>query len=128
MTRKIKFILLIILIISIIAFLEWKISTGDPNFHYGKDGGIFRTLESILLLGSIFFVVMAKTKRILFLLLGFFVSLISSIVVYLILGFSNIFENLIFHIISCLTFIILFFYFEKLITKKTDKTTTHKLT
>lgn len=125
MTRKIKFILLTILIISVIAFLEWKISTGDPNFYYGKDGGIFRTLESILLLGSIFFVVMAKTKRILFLLLGFFVSLISSTIVYLILGFCNIFENLIFHIISCLTFIILFFYFEKLIIKNATNTNMH---
>ena len=118
MSRKIKFILLIVIILSVIFYLDWKISTGDPNFHSGKDGGLVCTLQSILILGSLFFVVMAKIKRILFFFLGFFVSLISSIFVYLILGFCNVIENLPFHIISCVSFVALFFYFEKLIKKK----------
>lgn len=118
MSRKIKFITLIILIVSVIIYLNWKIST-DLNYHSGKDGGLFCTLESILFLGSLFFVVMAKTKRILFLILGFFGSLISSIIVYLLLGFSNVLDNLPFHLISCLAFVALFFYLEKLFTKTT---------
>ncbi|CAM2990290.1 hypothetical protein FLFR108385_12225 [Flavobacterium frigoris] len=116
MTRKIKFIILIVFIASIVTYLDWKIST-DLDFHSGKDGGLFYTFESILLLGSLFFVVMAKIKRILFIFLGFFGSLFCSIVVYLVLGFSNLIDNLPFHIISCLSFIALFFYLEKLFTK-----------
>ena len=119
MNRKFKFILLILLIIIVITYVEWKISSGDPNFHFGKDGGLFRTLESIVALGAIFFVAMTNTKRIQFLFLGLFTSLISTIIVYLILGFCNIIDNLPFHIISCISFVGLFFYIEKRITNVT---------
>ncbi|KUJ52374.1 hypothetical protein AR685_04955 [Chryseobacterium sp. JAH] len=119
MIRKIKFCILIIVISYTIVYFDYKIAEGDPNFHYGKDGGIILIIESILILGSLFFLVMAKTKRFLFFILGFFTSLIGSILIYLILGFCNIFENSPFHIISCISFIIIFFCFEKLINKNT---------
>ncbi len=117
MGRKIKFIILILLIVIVIAYLEWKISSGDLNFHYGKDGGIFRRLESILIFGPIFFLVMTKKKHILFLFLGFLVSILCSIIIYLLLGFCNVYPDLPFHILTCLTIVILFFYIEKLILK-----------
>ena len=133
MTRRTRFPILIVLITIVIIYIQWNISTGNPNFHYGKDGGIFRMLESILFLGSTFFIVMSNTKRILFLFLGFLISLISSIIVYLLLSgiivylvpdFKSLYENVLFHVISCVLFITLFFYIEKLITKTTTTANT----
>ncbi len=108
MIRKIKFIILIILITIVIAFLEWKISSGDLNFYYGKDDGVLKRFESILIFGSLFFVIMAKKKHIFFLSIGLLVSIICSIIIYLLLGFCNVYPGLPFHIITCLTIIILF--------------------
>jgi hypothetical protein len=122
MNRKIRFLILMILIVSIIIFVQWNISIGNPDFHSGKDGGMFIIFESILVLGTIFFVVMSNTKKILFLFLGFIISLVSTIIIYLVLGFSNFLENVPFHIISCLGFIASFFYIEKLINKNTTNT------
>jgi hypothetical protein len=114
MTIKIKLILLILLITVVIAYQEWRISAYDLKFYHGKDGGIFCRLESILFLGSLFFIVMARTKKILFLFLGFFVSLVSSILLYLAFAYSNLFEtDLVFHVASCFAFIIVFFWIEK---------------
>ena len=118
MSRKIKFIILIILITIVIAFLEWKISSGDLNFYYGKDGGVLKRLESILIFGPLFFVIMANKKHIFFLFIGLLVSIICSIIIYLLLGFCNVYPDLPFHIITCLTIIILFFYIEKQVEKE----------
>ena len=125
MTRKIKLIILISIIASVIALLKWRISAFDLRFYYGKDGGIFRRLESILLLGSIFFMVMPNSRRIIFFIVGFFLSLFSSILLYIALGFLNLFESdLPFHILACLIFIILFFSTEEMIAKTTTTANT----
>lgn len=119
-----RFGLLMILIISVITYVQWNLYKRNPNFYAGKDGGLFCMLESVLFLGAVFFALMATRKQLLFLFLGFFVSLIGTIVVYLILGFSHLYTKLLLHVLSCLAFVTLFFYIEKLMLK--NKATSKK--
>lgn len=126
MIRKKRFIILMIVMTILIIYVQWNISSGNPDFYSGKDGGIIRVLEAILFSGSTFYLVMSNSRRILFLLLGLIVSFFSSVVIYLILAytisyllpdFASVYENAFFHIISCLAIVSLFFPIEKLINK-----------
>ena len=119
MIRKIKFSVLLLIIASVIIYLDYKISTYDMRFYYGKDDGIFVRLESICELSTLFFLVMSKHNRVLNIIIGFFAGLFSSIFTYLVvLGCFHKYLNnndLVFHIISCLVFIKLFFVIEKIL-------------
>ncbi len=123
MPRIIKFFLLVILIGCVIAYLDSRIATGNIVITNPKLGGLLIRLKSILILGSLFFIVMSRTKRLLFLFLGFFISLVSSVLTYLLLTKSNLLDlefELAWHILSCLAFIIFFFLIDLLFGPEKD--------
>jgi hypothetical protein len=112
--NKPKLCALITSIIFIIIYLEFKINT-DLSFHQGKDEGFFIRIESIIILSTIFYFIMAKEKRFLMLLLGFLIGLASVIISYLIclLIVDFRYSGFIFHILSTLIYIRSFFLIEK---------------
>ena len=112
--RRTKLIALIICIFIIIFYLEYRINT-DSNFHYGKDEGFFIRIKTILIFSPIFFLIMAKHKKIIMMLLGLLIGFVSIIISYL---FSALFvefrySGLIFSLLSALIYIVNFFLIEK---------------
>jgi hypothetical protein len=69
----------------IIFFLNYKIKT-DISYHARKDGGYFKRLESVIVLSILFYIVISKRMRILYGLIGFVISIISSFLGLLISG------------------------------------------
>ena len=109
-----KLIALIICIFIVILYLEYRINT-DSNFHYGKDEGFFIRIGAILILSPIFYLLMAKHKKIIMMLLGLLIGIVSIIISYL---FSALFlefrySGLIFSLLSALIYIVTFFWIEK---------------
>ena len=117
---KSKLFVMIIIIAGVIVYIDYNIRSGNPDFYAGKDNGFFKRLESIVLLSTLFFTVMSTDKRILFIITGFFGGIASAIAGYILTGllsFDSPFGN-VFHIISCLLFIGLFYALRKLMSKK----------
>lgn len=82
------------------------------RFYAGKDNGIAKQFESICVLSTIYFLIMSQRKRLLNGLLGLLIGILTGVICYLILAFIGIY-GLLYHIISCLTFIIIFHGIEK---------------
>ena len=116
MNRKILFIIFIVLTTIVIGIIEYGIRTYDMRFYAGKDNGLAKQFESICILSTIYFIIMSKQKRLLYGLFGLLVGIITGVVCYFVLSSLGVF-GLLFHIISCLIFIIIFHGIEKL--KKT---------
>jgi len=119
MNRKISFIIFIVLIAIVIYIIEYGIKTYDMRFYTGKDNGLAKQFESICILSTIYFIIMSKQKRLLNGLFGLLVGIITGVVCYFVLSFLGIF-GLLYHILSCLVFIIVFHGIEKL--KKNNTT------
>lgn len=83
MERKIKLIVLCTISICTVLFLDYKIHT-DISYHAGKDGGYFKRFESIIILTILFFSIMAKRKKLLFMIFGFLNAIIITFSVLLI--------------------------------------------
>jgi hypothetical protein len=100
-------------------FLNHKIET-DITYHSGKDGGYFKRLESIILLSVLFYVLVSRQKRILYGLIGFVVSIISSFAgVYISYSLHQLLNgDTIMHLIAFGISYLSFFRIEKLIEKK----------
>lgn len=119
--RKIKFAVLILIFTCVIVYINAKILSFDMRFYCGKDDGDFARLQSIIVMSTVFFFVMSQSYRFLNLILGFFLALFSSIVCYIASAFLPDFmgnPGVLFHILSCITFILLFFGVEKIQTRK----------
>jgi len=116
MHRKITFILSLLAIIAVIIYFYQRISAYDMRFYTGKDDGAFIILQSICILSAVFYFIMAKTKRWLYLFIGFFAGIVSSIIGYFLAVFISSSTGqlvLLFHILGCATFILSFFMIEK---------------
>jgi Na+/proline symporter len=113
--RKITLIVFLIIASVVIFYLNNRIAVYDMRFYSGKDDGYSVRLESICLLSALFFLLMCKQKRILNFFLGFVIGIISSIVYYFVafICFDNSSTGLLFHILSCLCFVVVFFLVEK---------------
>lgn len=83
MERKIKLIVLCIISVCTVLFLDYKIYT-DISYHTGKDGGYSKRFESIIILTILFFSIMAKRKRLLFMIFGLLNAIIITFSVLLI--------------------------------------------
>ena len=119
--HRIKLFIMILIIAVVIVYIDYNIKSGNPEFYSGKDNGAFRRFESIVILSTLFFLLMAGNQRILFVIAGFFGGIICSIAGYILAGllpFDSPFGN-VFHIVSCLLFIGLFYALRKLLPKKT---------
>ena len=119
--HRIKLFIMILIIAVLIVYIDYNIKSGNPEFYSGKDNGAFRRFESIVILSTLFFLLMAGNQRILFVIIGFFGGVICGIAGYILAGllpFDSPFGN-VFHIVSCLLFIGLFYALRKLLSKKT---------
>ena len=116
LNRKNKLLIFIIVSISIIYFLNYKIST-DIIYHTGKDGGDFKRLESIIVLSILFYVIMSKKIRILYGFIGFVISLLSTILgLFISSGLPDFFsERTILHMFIFGISYLSFFGIEKII-------------
>ncbi|MES2545076.1 MAG: hypothetical protein V4548_09345 [Bacteroidota bacterium] len=95
------------------------------NYYSGKDDGLFKRFESIVMLSTLFFLVMSREKRILYTIIGLFAGVFTAIFTFFIVGLclGKIIDDTyqFSHIISCIVFIKLFFVCEKsLIRTKTS--------
>jgi hypothetical protein len=121
MIRKVKLFVLTIIMTIIIFYFDFKISTYDMRFYSGKDDGLFVVFESIVICSTIFFLIMSEQKRILNILIGFFIGILTAILTYIVIAVSigKYLNNmiLVYHIIAFLLCIKLFFVIEKLLTK-----------
>ena len=90
------------------------------SYHSGKDGGLFKRLESVILLNILFYLIMSKRNRILYTLIGFVISIISSYVTVMIFGLlpDPINENTIMHLTTFGISYLSFFGIEKLFENK----------
>lgn len=87
------------------------------RFYYGKDDGVIVRVESIIILSGLYFLVLSRQKRILNLLKGFLIGLISTIMTWFLIfmpatGFTDK-SDLIFHFSACILSILAFLKFEK---------------
>lgn len=115
MKRKIIFSVLLVVITSTIIFINNGIKNCDPRFFDGKDGGLLAILKSNSILSSIFFSAMNYQNWAKNLLIGFFIGLLVSILNYFVLIPFHIPFNfeLIFQVISCSSFILIYFIIVK---------------
>jgi drug/metabolite transporter (DMT)-like permease len=118
--RKIKLIVFLIIASAVIFYLNKRIAVYDMRFYSGKDNGFVVRIESICMLSTLFFFMMCKQKRILNSILGFVIGIISSVVCYFVafIFIDNSNTGLLFHILSCLYFVMVFFLIERRRNKK----------
>jgi hypothetical protein len=121
MIRKVKLFVLTIIMTIIIFYFDFKISTYDMRFYAGKDNGLSIVFESIVIFSTIFFLIMSEQNRILNIIIGFFIGIFTGILNYIIITvcIGRYLNNtiLVYHIISFLLCIKLFFVIEKLLAK-----------
>jgi hypothetical protein len=117
--RNIKLIIFIVITILTVLFLNHKIET-DISYHAGKDGGYFKRLESVIILSVFFYTIISKRKRILYGLIGFVISIISSFAGAFISGSlpKPLNGDTIMHLTAFGISYLSFFGIEKLIEKK----------
>ncbi len=114
--RNIKIIVLIGLTIITVFFLNHKIET-DISYHAGKDAGYFKRLESVIIFSVIFYILISKQKRILYGIIGFVISIISSFIgLYIFSSLPEILnEDIIIHLTVFGISYLSFFGIEKVI-------------
>jgi len=112
MKRIILIVLLILINISIIFYINFKIAT-DISYHYGKDGGIFSGLKTIVLLSSVYFLILTKHNKIIFFIIGFIIGIISFIVSYFAVFWISNLSDIYFYLLAMLLFVLSFHHIEK---------------
>lgn len=120
MSRKIKIIVFLALLLLIVIFLRDLYKLFDTPFYQGKDDGIFARFEVVVISSTLFFFFIARKNRIFNLAIGFIVGLFSGIISYFLAVFipSNTFFDFSYHIIATSFYIIAFFQIEKLFALK----------
>lgn len=103
---------LIVIYIIILFYVNFKIQT-DLSFHYGKDGGFFTGLEMISIMSTIYFLVLSKKNRIIFLMVGLFVGIMSYIVSYFAFFYFFNSSDIFFYLFAILIFVLIFHFLEK---------------
>lgn len=112
MTDRVKLIIFSIIALAVVLYINNRINAYDMRFYSGKDGGDFVRLESICLLSSLFYLLMDSHIWILRIIIGFAIGLLSSIIGFIVSEFFLTFfstTGLIFHVIGCITFVLLFY-------------------
>lgn len=115
MSRQLKFILFILLAGLTIYYINDGIRNYDMRFHNAKDDGYFLRFESICVLSCLFYVLMSEHKKILNAIIGLAAGLLASIIAYLIIIvlIDEPFTGTVFHIFSCILFILLYFAIQR---------------
>ena len=112
MKKKALILLLILINISVIFYINFKIET-DISYHSGKDGGIFSGFKMIILLSSIYFLVLTKHNKFIFFIIGFLIGIVSFIVSYFAIFWISNSSDIYFYLLAMLLFVLSFHLIEK---------------
>lgn len=112
MKKKALTLLLILINISVIFYINFKIET-DISYHSGKDGGIFSGFKMIILLSSIYFLVLTKHNKFIFFIIGFLIGIFSFIVSYFAIFWISNLSDIYFYLLAMLLFVVSFHLIEK---------------
>ncbi|KIO52113.1 hypothetical protein IW18_13350 [Flavobacterium hibernum] len=112
MKKKALILLLILINISIIFYINFKIET-DISYHSGKDGGIFSGFKMIILLSSIYFLVLTKHNKFIFFIIGFLIGIVSFLVSYFAVFWISNSSDIYFYLLAMLLFVLSFHLIEK---------------
>jgi hypothetical protein len=120
MSRKIKIIVFLIVLSLVVIFLREIYKFFNTAFYQGKDDGIFARFELIVISSALFFLLMARKKRVFNFGIGFLIGIFSGVISYFLSALipSDTFFNYSYHIIATSLFIIAFFKIEKLFASK----------
>lgn len=117
MRRSYIILFLMLLNLVVIFYIDYRIHIADMDFYIGKDDGLTLRFETTIILSIIYFFIISKYK-IVFLLYGFIVGVISFIFCYLIIGKFTKLNEIFYQIIATILFMIVFHLLVK------DKITT----
>ena len=112
MKKKALILLLILINISVIFYINFKIET-DISYHSGKDGGIFSGFKMIILLSSIYFLVLTKHNKFIFFIIGFLIGIVSFLVSYFAVFWISNSSDIYFYLLAMLLFVLSFHLIEK---------------
>ena len=112
MKKKALILLLILINISVIFYINFKIET-DISYHSGKDGGIFSGFKMIILLSSIYFLVLTKHNKFIFFIIGFLIGIVSFLVSYFAVFWIFNSSDIYFYLLAMLLFVLSFHLIEK---------------
>jgi len=115
MKKKALILLLILINISVIFYINFKIET-DISYHSGKDGGIFSGFKMIILLSSIYFLVLTKHNKFIFFIIGFLIGIVSFLVSYFAVFWISNSSDIYFYLLAMLLFVLSFHLIEKHLT------------
>lgn len=120
MSRKIKIIVFLVLLLFAILYLNNRINAFDMRFYYGKDNGVFVRFELIVISSALFFLLMARKNRIFNSAIGFIIGIFSGVIGYFFAIYipTDSFFDFLYHLIATSLYIIAFFQIEKLSTSK----------
>lgn len=112
MKKKALILLLILINISVIFYINFKIET-DISYHSGKHGGIFSGFKMIILLSSIYFLVLTKHNKFIFFIIGFLIGIVSFLVSYFAVFWIFNSSDIYFYLLAMLLFVLSFHLIEK---------------
>ena len=112
MKKKALILLLILINISVIFYINFKIET-DISYHSGKHGGIFSGFKMIILLSSIYFLVLTKHNKFIFFIIGFLIGIVSFLVSYFAVFWISNSSDIYFYLLAMLLFVLSFHLIEK---------------
>ncbi len=92
--RLLVFIIIYVAFVIRINFLNIQIDNYNLEYYNGKDNGVFKLFESIFVFSIVLFIVLAKRKRLLFGIIGFFSSFIATIIAMMITSYHSLFPIL----------------------------------
>lgn len=92
--RLLVFVVIYVAFVLRINFINIQIDNYNLEYYSGKDNGVFKLFESIFIFSIVVFVVLAKSKRLLFGVIGFFSSFIASIMAMMITSYHDLFPFL----------------------------------
>lgn len=92
--RLLLFVIIYVLFVIRINFLNIQIDSYNLEYYSGKDNGVFKLFESIFAFSIVLFIVLAKSKRILFGIIGFISSFIATIIAMMITSYHSLFPFL----------------------------------
>lgn len=111
--RLLVFVIIYIAFVLRINFINIQIDNHNLEYYSGKDNGVFKLFESIFVFSIVLFVVLAKRKRLLFGVIGFFSSFIASIMAMMITSYHDLFP-----ILASIFLIVIFITTEFILSRK----------
>lgn len=106
-------VLLIILNLTLVIYLNDKISSLDLRFYHGKDDGFFTRLEATSLMSCLYFGLLSKKRKAIFSLIGFAVGVLSILAAYFTISYFLYLEGFFYHLFAVLIFIFVFHLIDK---------------